>query len=352
MSEPESCSKDRNRKFRFERRAARAFFSAGLEIGFALSFLLFSLLAFVIVDRQGLSIPLVTLEGKLTMHYWESEPDRLERTLSTLEQSLPRHSSFTASELDTHPKPEFSQTIVVKVVYRNLTGFFHWGGLSFDLATATGLHRGAMSGEIIRLSGPTYLVGAFAVQFALIPYLLLRFWWIPPCSIPAKPLIPQKTNFRRLMALCAAGGMSIGVAATAFFSAAHYLGLLTFSERMPTLEMMGITPELLWLAAIFLAIAGAVEEAFFRGLLLRRFTQNDLPTTGIVVCAFWFTLIHLSYFSWDSGNLAYALWIGAMGLGLGFLTVRMRSWTPAAILHAGYNFAVTLMAGAGSFAQG
>lgn len=115
---------------------------------------------------------------------------------------------------------------------------------------------------------------------------------------------------------------------------------------------MGVTPELLWLAAFSVAVAGAVEEAFFRGLLLRRFIQKDLPVIGILVCAFWFTLIHFTYFSWDSGNILYASWIGAMGLGFGFLTVRMGSWVPAGILHAGYNFAVTMTAGVGSFAQG
>lgn len=62
MSGVDHYSDGRNRELHFARRASRAFFSAGLEVALALGFLLFSLMALVIVDRQGLSIPLITLE--------------------------------------------------------------------------------------------------------------------------------------------------------------------------------------------------------------------------------------------------------------------------------------------------
>lgn len=283
------------------------------------------------------------------MHFWESEPDRLERTISTLEQRMPGSSYFTASEWDTHPEPHFNQTILVEVVYRNLTGFYDWAGLWSDLAKATSAHRGSVNAELIRVSGPTHLVAALAFHILLIPYLLLRFWWLGPYCTPARPRVPLGDCRWRLSAISMASGAFIGMTATAIFSVGHNAGLLTFSERMPTLHMFGVTPEMLWVGAFLIALAGAVEEAFFRGLMLRRFVQNDLPVVGVLVCAFWFTLIHFSYFSWDSGNIAYALWIGAMGTGLGFLTLRMGSWVPAAIVHASYNFAVTLVAGIASF---
>lgn len=73
------------------------------------------------------------------MHFWESEPDRLERTVSMLEQMMPGHSSFEASELSSHPEPHLNQTIIVEVVYRNLTGYFHWGSLWYELGMAFGV---------------------------------------------------------------------------------------------------------------------------------------------------------------------------------------------------------------------
>ena len=327
------------------RRAMRAFAQAGFEIFLAIGFLLFSLILLVIVDRYGPTIKLASLEGRVTMNFWEWEPDRLDRTLATLKEVMPHGSSFEVLEVDEHPEPHFNQTIIVEVKYRNLTGILNWSTLWSELWFGTDGHRGASSSEIISVSGPSQLAAAFVLHLVLIPWLLLRFWRLPRECSPAKPLLPTAEHRGRLFALCITGGIVLGLVIPATFGAAEHLGLLHFSDRMPGLDTLGVTSGYLWQAALLIALAGAMEEAFFRGLLLRRFVQNGLPLLGVLVCALWFTAIHFAYFSWDSGNIAYAVWIATIGLGLGLLTLRLGTWVPAAITHASYNFAVIALAG-------
>lgn len=331
---------------RLQGRVLRAFAQAGLEMLLALSFTIpFLLLLPLAAERFADTLRLVELQGRISLHFWEREANRVEWTTDTLDDIVPHGSSFRVYELDEHPSRDYNQTIIVEIEYRNITGFIRFNALHFHLSEAIVGQRGGSRSEIISIRGPGTRFFGLALHLALIPWLVLRFWWLPKHCPPTKPFFPKSNGQARVFALCVAGGMGLGLLIPVAFSMGEAMDLLNFSDRMPNLETFGIKPELLWIAALSFALAGAVEEAFFRGLLLRRFAANALPLLGVVVCAFWFTLIHFSYFSWNSGNLVYALWIALVGLSLGVMTIRLNSWVPAAVLHASYNFTVTAMLG-------
>lgn len=307
--------------------------------------LLMSLLAFYGSERFAESLSFGHPEVQITLQFWESEPNRKERTESKLIKALPARSHYRVYEAFDETDIHFSQTIVVHVEYNSALGLIHVFQLQDVLWKALIQGRGGISYEIVRFQGPEPLVFAFWLQIAMMPWLLIRFWIMPRDCPPAKPLAPRANQTKRLIAACIFSGLILGVLIPLAFGAASALGILTFSDQMPDLETFGVDPDLLWGASMLFALVGAIEEVFFRGVLLRRFVQNGLPRFGVFLCAFWFTLLHVSYFSWYSGNVAYALWIGVIGLGLGALTLRTRTWVPAAVAHGSYNFTVTQVAG-------
>lgn len=284
-------------------------------------------------------------EAQLTLHFWEPEPDRIEKTETVLRKTLPAHSLFRVQEASGESQSRYSQSISVHVEYGSLIGFLRFHDLQDELWNAVVQARGGITVEYIKLRSPEPVVLALWLQVALIPWLLIRFWILPKDCPPARPLIAKGYRTTPAAAGCAMCGLIVGVLAPWIFNAASALGLLTFSDQMPTLDSFGISPDKVLAAALLFALAGAVEEAFFRGIVLRRFVQNHLPHFGVLICALWFTALHFGYLSSNSGNIIYALWIFIGGLGLGFLTLHFRSWIPAAGFHATYNFSVILFAG-------
>ena len=328
------------------RRALRALSQAAGEVIMAFGFLLLMALLAVYASHHYAGIPsLAHTEVRVVAQFWESEPDRLERTEALMEKVLPARSRFHTYESFDQLAAQHEQAIVIEVEYGSLLGLMQYFALQDAVWTVLVQGRGSLSAEISRLGGPEPLVLSFWLQMALIPWLLIRLRWLRTGSAAATSGLPKHQRRLKVLTLSVAGGLIFGILAPWFFTTTEQLGFLRFSEQMPSLESFGISADMLWQAAFLFALAGAVEEAFFRGVLLRRFIQNGLPHFGVLVCAFWFTLLHFSYFSWDSGNLVYALWIGMAGLGLGFLTLRVHSWIPAAGFHAGYNFAVTCFMG-------
>jgi membrane protease YdiL (CAAX protease family) len=87
-------------------------------------------------------------------------------------------------------------------------------------------------------------------------------------------------------------------------------------------------------------IAPVVEEMLFRGVILRGFLQRYERGPAIWGSAALFGLAHLNIYQFVA-----ALLIGAVS---GWLYQRGRSLVPCIALHAGYNTALTLLAGAQS----
>ena len=335
----------RERPVDFLKRLIRSLAQAGKEIALALCFLVGCLIVIIVLERFGVSSNLFTLEVKITMNAWDWEADRQARAEQALAGMLPERSRYRVHEIEPPPGSEFQQTLIAEIEIRQISAQFTAIDVFFDLNQAVIGPRGASSSEIVQSEGPGPLWGAFMTHLILLPWLVIRLGFLAPDSPPARPLLPAGLNRGQVVGRCLIAGIALGVLIPMCFTGAERLGLLHFSGHMPSLESLGVSPGLLVPAALLIALAGAAEEAFFRGLLLRRFVRNGLPMLGVVICAFWFTLLHFPYFSWDSGNLVYALWIALAGLGFGFMTIRLGSWVPAAILHAAYNFTVTLIAG-------
>ncbi|MFW6339552.1 MAG: CPBP family intramembrane glutamic endopeptidase [Wenzhouxiangella sp.] len=326
-------------------RAVRAFAQAGLEFALAFCFLIFSLFLLIAADRFGAGLPLLVLEGRVVMDFWEYEDDRANRAEATLERLLPHRSTYTLEETQESLGPDFDQRLVLNVTYRNLTAFYDWMDLPWTLFDELGGNRGAFKSDFNGVHVPYPILAVVATHLLIIPWLIIRLWFMPKVAIPAKPLIRPIAQKKNILASCVGAGLLLGMLIPVSFISLESLNLLQFSEAMPSLESLGISLDHLWIGALLLGLCGAAEEVFFRGILLRRFVQNGLPVLGIVVCAFWFTVAHAPFFSFNSGNIAYMLVIASAGLGLGFLTLRTRTWVPAAIVHANYNFTVTLVAG-------
>lgn len=326
-------------------RALRAFAQAGLEFAMAFCFLIFALVLMVVADRLGEGIPLLEMKGQVVMDFWEFEDDRLHRAEATLERALPPRSTYRLEETQESLDADFSQRLTIDVTYRNLTAFYDWINLPWTLFDELDGNRGASKSDFIGVHFPYPILAVIATHLLIIPWLIIRLWFMPTVAIPAKPLIHPIAKENKILTCCVGGGLLLGLMIPIFFMSLESLNLLQFSQKMPSLESLGISLDHLWIGALLLGLCGAAEEAFFRGVLLRRFVQNGLPILGVVVCAFWFTVLHAPFFSLDSGNIAYMLVIAAAGLGLGFLTLRTRTWVPAAMAHASYNFTVTLVAG-------
>lgn len=311
----------------------------------AFCFLIFALVLMVVADRLGAGIPLLEMEGRVVMDFWEFEDDRLHHAEATLERALPPRSTYRVEETQESLDADFNQRLTIDVTYRNLTALYDWRNLPWTLFDELDGNRGRSKFQLIGVHAPSPLLAVIATHLLIIPWLIIRLWSLPGTAIPAKPLIAPISQHKKVLANCVGAGLLLGTIIPGFFLAMESIKVLQFSEEMPSLESLGISSEHLWIGALLLGLGGAVEEAFFRGILLRRFVQNGLPILGVVVCAFWFTVLHAPFFSLDSGNIAYMLVIAAAGLGLGFLTLRTRTWVPAAMAHASYNFTVTLVAG-------
>jgi hypothetical protein len=84
------------------------------------------------------------------------------------------------------------------------------------------------------------------------------------------------------------------------------------------------------------AIAPAVEEMFFRGIILRGFLRRYGRSQAIWAGAALFGLAHLNLYQFVAATL-----IGAVS---GWLYARSRSLVPCIALHAGYNGLLTMLA--------
>lgn len=319
---------------------------AGAEIVMALIFviLLTVVLALsvpsLLADRQ-----LFQLDGRITLHFNDHDSGRMAQIEAALPQLLPRRSTFEVFESDHEETAAAAQSLTVDISYATPLGYLNFGTLApsvLDSLDPPAQIQG-FSWTMVDVRGPPWLLVAVWLHLAMIPWLMIRLWWMPRDAAPARPVWPRQGNTVRVMAFSAGAGLILAVVVSLSFGIGEALGLLEFSEEMPTLETFGIQRETLWLGALLVGLVGAVEEVLFRGVLLRRFVQKGLPWFGVIACALVFTLAHASYFSWYSGNIAYAMVIYLAGLGLGWLTLRTGTWLHAAVLHAAYNFMIIML---------
>lgn len=330
-------------------RLARSFGLAGKEIALVLSCFIAVLIGIVVLEQLGVKTTFLTTEQRFTMNAWEWQSDRKAKAVDFLTLRLSDTSRFRVYEVPAPPNSDYQQTVIAEVEFKGLTASFDALDMFFELSEAVIGYRGGSYSDRVRVEGPGLIMATLIPAVILISSILIRLHFLPAACPPARPFLPRTHNWKRILGLSAVAGLGIGIIVPLLVALGDQAGLITMSDQMPSLESMGITRNVLWLGAVMLALMGAAEEAFFRGLLLRGFVQNGVASFGVLVCAFWFTIAHYAYFSLHSGNIVYMLWIAIGGLGLGMLTVRMKTWVPAAVVHGSYNFTVTILAGLAAF---
>jgi membrane protease YdiL (CAAX protease family) len=86
---------------------------------------------------------------------------------------------------------------------------------------------------------------------------------------------------------------------------------------------------LLGLILLVAVLAGAAEEALFRGVILTGLRKHLPPAAAVLICALLFATLHLSPWRFLPQL--------SLGLLLGWLTLRTGSCWPAAVAHAVHN---------------
>ncbi len=321
-------------------RALRALAQAGSEVAMFAGFLILMLIGLLLFDRWVTPLPLVTFEGRIHSEYATHDSLRAQRIEARFLEALPEGSEFRISE-ESLDALDRKQKIVADVVLRNLSGLLQWSNLPDHLWYAESDSR-SLQFEVISFSGPPGVIVLLSLQLVSIPWLLLRFRFLPADSPPARPAWNPQVSCRRILLLSLLGGLALGAILHSVFHFAVSSGLLTPSETIPNLQSMGMTT-LPWVVfgAFALALGGFLEEAFFRGVLLRRFVQNGVSVFGVIVCAFWFSILHAGSTSLTSEDVAFLFSAGFGGLLFGWMALKFKSWIPAGLTHAGYNFSVT-----------
>ena len=156
-----------------------------------------------------------------------------------------------------------------------------------------------------------------------------------PVLILLVPLRPRElglggTGWRPLLA-----GVGVGLAALAC-SMAILLGTVLVAGQPPqdlevnrVLTSLSADYGLVGLLLLTAVLAGAAEEALFRGVILTGLRKHLSPAAAVLICALLFAALHLSPWRFVPQL--------CLGLLLGWLTLRAGSCWPAAVAHAVHN---------------
>ncbi len=324
-------------------RALRALAQAGFEVGAFSAFAALIFIAVVMFDRWVQPIPLLTFEVRMIAEYASPDPFRVDRIRIHYENVLPENAVVAVAEKMKNADGNSHQLITVDVVLNDLNGPLQWIQLSEYLWSSEKDYRAGRE-RVTAVQGPPVMFGMLLLHFMLIPWLFLRYRFLPSDSAPARPLFSCAMRRPRLIVKCLLGGLALGVLVSIVFILGISSGLLTFSSAMLSHESLGMTTvPLILLGAFVLALGGFLEEAFFRGVVLRRFVQNGIPIFGILVCAIWFAALHAFPLEMQSGDILFVVSTLGAGLGFGWMALKFNSWLPSGFVHAGYNFSVTFL---------
>jgi len=276
------------------------------------------------------------------MQFRNNDPNRAEIIKHGIEEFLPKSSQVDVADSVPAGELEIGQVISISVLIHNLNSPLHWIFLQGRLYPEISQLR-SINWRVKELHGPPSFVLLISAHLALIPWLIFRYQCLPRQSPPVRPILQHQFVRDRTVPLSLFAGLLAGVLISLFFLMAISSGFLTFSDQMPSLDSLGATTAIsIFSVALAVSLAGFVEEALFRGLLLRPFFKNAVALLGIAVCAGWFTAVHMTVGLTHSGNIVYLVSVLFAGLIFGWMTLRYQSWVPAGMAHAGYNFSVTL----------
>lgn len=156
-----------------------------------------------------------------------------------------------------------------------------------------------------------------------------------PVLILLVPLEPRElglggTSWRPLLA-----GAALGLVALLVSVAVHAVTIAIAGQPPQELDInrvvSGLASDLGLVGLILLGavLAGAAEEALFRGVILTGLRKHLSPSAAVLICALLFAALHLSPWRFLPQL--------ALGCLLGWLTLRTGSCWPAAVAHAVHN---------------
>ena len=205
-----------------------------------------------------------------------------------------------------------------------------WGyediGAFFLLAVLLGL----ILRLLVRFQFPSWFaitnrsVGLQSAVIALLGaglYFILRFRYRRPVLKPLGWVVPQMPHI--LTALMLGPSFAAGIA----------LYLQLRSQVTPPIPIR----ELLILGLVFGPI---LEESFFRGCLLPVLALSMGTIPAVIITAVVFAVFH------NPMDLVHWVTLTATGIAYGWMRVASRSTTAPALMHAAYNLALWLLAGA------
>ena len=152
-------------------------------------------------------------------------------------------------------------------------------------------------------------------------YFILRFRYRRPVLKPLGWVVPQMPHI--LTALMLGPSFAAGIA----------LYLQLRSQVTPPIPIS----ELLILGLVFGPI---LEESFFRGCLLPVVALSTGTIPAVIITAVVFAVFH------NPMDLVHWVTLTATGIAYGWMRVASRSTTAPALMHAAYNLALWLLAGA------
>lgn len=174
------------------------------------------------------------------------------------------------------------------------------------------------------------IAGGIASSGALLCTVFVATRGIPPLRIR---LAPGRETGRHLLVMVV-GVLSLGQALDSItvVTGASERGAMEVIRR----ALAGASGSDLFAAVVVIGVlAGAAEEIFFRGYMLARLGERWPPVAAVVVTSLAFALLHGE---WVHATLALAL-----GLYLGFITVRAGSALPAVTAHVVNNVLFTVL---------
>jgi len=91
------------------------------------------------------------------------------------------------------------------------------------------------------------------------------------------------------------------------------------------------------LLALGLVLGPILEESLFRGCLLPLLAQTTGSALAVIITALLFAVLH------KPSSLAHWVFFTTTGVAYGWISVRSRSTTAAALMHATYNLVLFLL---------
>jgi len=177
---------------------------------------------------------------------------------------------------------------------------------------------------------PGLLAGALAASTALVLTVLIAARPLDPARLRLRP--GRETGAQLVVIILGVLALGQALDALTMLAGLGERGTLAIVRRALA-HARG--PELFAAVLIIGVVAGAAEELFFRAYLLGRLAERWPPAAAVTVSSLAFGLLHVE---WLHALLAFAL-----GLYLGFVTVRAGSALPAMAAHVVNNVLFTVL---------